>query len=102
MEDPVLLPTSSVIVDKSTIRAHLLGDTRDPFNRAPLTMDMVQPGKKLTSFLDCFSFFPLLTLSPISLATELKAKIAEWKAEQKSKKNSSVSAMDTSPWNPHI
>lgn len=73
MEDPVLLPTSSVIVDKSTIRAHLLGDTRDPFNRAPLTMDMVQP------------------------ATELKAKIAEWKAEQKSKKNSSVSAMDTSP-----
>ncbi|KAI8982485.1 ubiquitin elongating factor core-domain-containing protein [Mycotypha africana] len=44
MEDPVLLPTSNVIVDRSTIRAHLLGDTRDPFNRKPLTMDMVQPG----------------------------------------------------------
>lgn len=45
MEDPVLLPTSSVIVDRSTIRAHLLGDTRDPFNRMPLSMDMVQPGR---------------------------------------------------------
>lgn len=46
MEDPVLLPTSSVIVDRSTIRAHLLGDTRDPFNRMPLSMDMVEPGIK--------------------------------------------------------
>jgi ubiquitin conjugation factor E4 B len=45
MEDPVLLPTSSVIVDRSTIRAHLLGDTRDPFNRMPLSMDMVQSGR---------------------------------------------------------
>ncbi|KAI9019583.1 ubiquitin elongating factor core-domain-containing protein [Phycomyces nitens] len=47
MEDPVVLPTSGVIVDRSTIRAHLLGDTRDPFNRTPLSMDMVQPGKDL-------------------------------------------------------
>ncbi|KAI8149698.1 ubiquitin elongating factor core-domain-containing protein [Fennellomyces sp. T-0311] len=45
MEDPVLLPTSGTIVDRSTIRAHLLSDTRDPFSRAPLTMEMVQPGK---------------------------------------------------------
>lgn len=44
MEDPVLLPTSNTVVDRSTIRAHLLGDTRDPFNRLPLTMEMVQPG----------------------------------------------------------
>lgn len=45
MDDPVLLPTSGNIVDKSTIRTHLLGDARDPFNRKPLTIDMVQPGK---------------------------------------------------------
>ncbi|KAI8084119.1 ubiquitin elongating factor core-domain-containing protein [Gilbertella persicaria] len=62
MEDPVLLPTSSVIVDRSTITAHLLGDTRDPFNRKPLSMDM---------------------------------KIADWKADQKSKKT--LQAMDISP-----
>jgi ubiquitin conjugation factor E4 B len=45
MEDPVLLPTSNNIVDRATIRTHLLGDTRDPFNRLPLSMDMVLPGK---------------------------------------------------------
>ncbi|KAI8636432.1 ubiquitin elongating factor core-domain-containing protein [Parasitella parasitica] len=69
MEDPVLLPTSQVIVDLSTIRTYLLGDTRDPFNRKPLTLEMVEP------------------------ATELKEKIAEWKAKQKNKK---VENMDTS------
>lgn len=69
MEDPVLLPTSSVIVDRSTIRAHLLGDTRDPFNRMPLSMDMVEP------------------------ATELKERITKWRYEQKNKK---YETMDTS------
>ncbi|KAG1219343.1 hypothetical protein G6F68_021434 [Rhizopus microsporus] len=69
MEDPVLLPTSSVIVDRSTIRAHLLGDTRDPFNRMPLSMDMVQP------------------------ATELKERIVAWKEQQKNRK---MEKMDTS------
>lgn len=44
MEDPVVLPTSNMIVDRSTIRAHLLGDKRDPFSRAPLSMDMIKPG----------------------------------------------------------
>lgn len=90
MEDPVLLPTSNVIVDRSTIRAHLLGDTRDPFNRKPLSMDMVQPGIVLFS-VNYHSYINI-----ISLATELKTKIAEWKAEQKQKK-SNVAAMDTTP-----
>ncbi|KAI8332411.1 ubiquitin elongating factor core-domain-containing protein [Chlamydoabsidia padenii] len=69
MEDPVLLPTSGNIVDRSTIRAHLLSDNRDPFNRAPLQMSMVQP------------------------VTELKEKIMAWKAQQKQNK---ASKMDTS------
>ncbi|RUS16656.1 ubiquitin conjugation factor E4 B [Endogone sp. FLAS-F59071] len=47
MEDPVKLPTSNTTVDRSTIRTHLLGDTRDPFNRAPLTMEMVEPDEEL-------------------------------------------------------
>ncbi|KAI8081622.1 ubiquitin elongating factor core-domain-containing protein [Halteromyces radiatus] len=66
MEDPVLLPTSGIIVDRSTIRAHLLSDSRDPFNRAPLQMDMIQP------------------------ATELRDRILAWKTQQKQSK------MDTS------
>ncbi|KAI8978027.1 ubiquitin elongating factor core-domain-containing protein [Pilobolus umbonatus] len=55
MEDPVLLPTSGVIVDRSTIRAHLLGDTRDPFNRKALSMDMVESGK-----LVCMSIYSVI------------------------------------------
>jgi ubiquitin conjugation factor E4 B len=41
MEDPVILPSSRVTVDRSTIQSHLLSDVTDPFNRSPLTMDMV-------------------------------------------------------------
>lgn len=47
MEDPVLLTTSNVIVDRSTIVAHLLNDPTDPFNRQPLTMKGVQPMDEL-------------------------------------------------------
>ena len=45
MLDPVLLPTSNMIVDRTTITQHLLSSTIDPFNRQPLTMDMLKPGK---------------------------------------------------------
>lgn len=44
MRDPVFLPTSRTIVDRSTIKSYLLSETRDPFNRQPLTIDMVTPG----------------------------------------------------------
>ncbi|CAO3686804.1 unnamed protein product [Umbelopsis vinacea] len=70
MEDPVILPTSNTTVDRSTIRTHLLGDKRDPFNRAPLSMDMVTPD------------------------TELKTRILEWRAQQK---KSQSEEMDTTP-----
>lgn len=43
MEDPVLLPSSGTIVDRLTIKKHLMNDPTDPFNRAPLTMDQVVP-----------------------------------------------------------
>jgi len=44
MEDPVILPTSKVSIDRSTIRSHLLSDPNDPFNRAPLKIEDVVPG----------------------------------------------------------
>lgn len=43
MMDPVILPSSKVTVDRTTIARHLLSDQSDPFNRSPLTMDQVQP-----------------------------------------------------------
>jgi ubiquitin conjugation factor E4 B len=47
MKDPVLLPTSGTIIDRSTITQHLLNDPHDPFNRKELSIDMVQPATEL-------------------------------------------------------
>ncbi|KAJ1545606.1 hypothetical protein HK405_007809 [Cladochytrium tenue] len=43
MQDPVVLPTSNVTIDRSTIITQLLSTPIDPFNRKPLTIDMVIP-----------------------------------------------------------
>jgi ubiquitin conjugation factor E4 A len=47
MRDPVHLPSSGKIVDRSTIARILLSDQSDPFNRQPLTMDLVKPADDL-------------------------------------------------------
>ncbi|KAJ9498426.1 Ubiquitin conjugation factor E4 [Exophiala xenobiotica] len=43
MEDPVRLPVSKIVIDRSTIRSHLLSDPHDPFNRVPLKIEDVIP-----------------------------------------------------------
>lgn len=43
MEDPVILP-SGLRVDRGVITRHLLNESTDPFNRQPLTLDMVVTG----------------------------------------------------------
>eukprot|EP00595_Chromulina_sp_UTEXLB2642_P000535 CAMPEP_0196763330 /NCGR_PEP_ID=MMETSP1095-20130614/3861_1 /TAXON_ID=96789 ORGANISM="Chromulina nebulosa, Strain UTEXLB2642" /NCGR_SAMPLE_ID=MMETSP1095 /ASSEMBLY_ACC=CAM_ASM_000446 /LENGTH=74 /DNA_ID=CAMNT_0042116281 /DNA_START=2971 /DNA_END=3195 /DNA_ORIENTATION=+ len=43
MKDPVRLPTSNMIIDRSSIAQHLLNNETDPFNRMPLTMSMIEP-----------------------------------------------------------
>ncbi len=67
MKDPVRLPTSNIVVDRPTIARHLLSDQSDPFNRQPLTMDMVQPD------------------------AELKLKISEWIRERVSRRAAEAS-----------
>ena len=44
MLEPVILPTSGKIMDRAVITRHLLNSDTDPFNRQPLTTDMLQPG----------------------------------------------------------
>ena len=56
MRDPVTLPSSRVVIDRSTIKSHLLSDTKDPFNRAPLAIEDVTPGISIL----CYDS-PLLT-----------------------------------------
>ncbi len=46
MEDPVLLPTSGKVMDRKHINRHLLSTPNDPFNRQPLTEEMLKPGKE--------------------------------------------------------
>jgi ubiquitin conjugation factor E4 B len=41
MKDPVILPVSKQVIDRSTIRSHLLSDPHDPFNRSPLKIEDV-------------------------------------------------------------
>ncbi|XP_074648807.1 ubiquitin conjugation factor E4 A-like [Tubulanus polymorphus] len=62
MTDPVLLPASQTIVDRSTIARHLLSDQFDPFNRQPLTLNQVEP------------------------QTKLKEEILQWVVDEKAKK----------------
>jgi len=38
MEDPVELPESHYVVDRLTIKKHLMNDPHDPFTRAPLAL----------------------------------------------------------------
>jgi ubiquitin conjugation factor E4 B len=45
MEDPVILPSSKVSIDRQTIKVHLLSDPKDPFNREPLKIEDVIPSK---------------------------------------------------------
>ncbi|KAK1118533.1 hypothetical protein K0M31_014842 [Melipona bicolor] len=47
MTDPVVLPSSRITIDRQTIARHLLSDQTDPFNRSPLTMDMVKSNVEL-------------------------------------------------------
>ena len=47
MTDPVKLPLSNVILDRKTIETHLLSDPTDPFNRTPLSKDMLIPCPEL-------------------------------------------------------
>ena len=47
MKDPVRLPTSDMIMDRASIKRHLLSDHTDPFNRQHLTMDMLEPAEDI-------------------------------------------------------
>jgi len=52
MDDPVELPNSHTIIDRLTIKRHLLNDPHDPFNRAPLTLDQVIPRPDIKKQID--------------------------------------------------
>jgi ubiquitin conjugation factor E4 B len=76
MRNPVLLPSSRTIVDRSTIKSHLLSDSKDPFNRVPLTIEEVIPGSLSHAF---FTVFLMTVCSDLAL----KARIEQFLIERR-------------------
>jgi ubiquitin conjugation factor E4 B len=93
MEDPVILPSSKVTIDRATIRSHLLSDPNDPFNRAPLKIEEVIPSK----IQQCPGTWSGNSDS-YDIDTDLKKQIEDFKAERKAAKLQSLKqdVMDTS------
>ncbi|KAF8442825.1 ubiquitin elongating factor core-domain-containing protein [Boletus edulis BED1] len=54
MRDPVVLPSSRTVLDRATIKSHLLSDAKDPFNRVPLKISEVIPDPELKARIDAF------------------------------------------------
>ncbi|GKA46025.1 probable ubiquitin conjugation factor E4 [Tanacetum coccineum] len=54
MIDPVILPSSRMVIDRPVIQRHLLSDPTDPFNRSHLTTDMLIPDKELKQKIEEF------------------------------------------------
>lgn len=54
MKDPVILPTSGMVMDRANIVRHLLSDRTDPFNRKMLTEDMLQPAVEIKTRIDAW------------------------------------------------
>eukprot|EP00730_Choanoeca_flexa_P008561 TRINITY_DN12504_c0_g1_i18.p2 TRINITY_DN12504_c0_g1~~TRINITY_DN12504_c0_g1_i18.p2 ORF type:complete len:149 (+),score=22.08 TRINITY_DN12504_c0_g1_i18:183-629(+) len=54
MTDPVRLPTSGTVMDRSCIIQHLLSDPTDPFNRKPLSADDLVPEPELKAKIDAW------------------------------------------------
>lgn len=52
MEQPMAMPTSNNRMDRTTLSAHLAINPSDPFNRKPLTMDMIYPDFALKMRID--------------------------------------------------
>ena len=84
MKDPVRLPTSGKIMDRPIILRHLLNTQNDPFNRAALTENDLEPGNLALTFLmhsphaNPTSFdLILLYILPVAVP-ELKERIDDW------------------------
>ncbi|CDZ97514.1 Ubiquitin fusion degradation protein-2 [Phaffia rhodozyma] len=54
MRDPVILPSSKTTIDRSTIKAHLLSDPTDPFNRVPLKLEDCIPNTELKEKIEAY------------------------------------------------
>lgn len=76
MVNPVILPTSSITMDEAVIHRHLLSDSTDPFNRKPLTREMLIPNVELKRRIEEFkaskrAHAPTGNIGPSAMDTDL-------------------------------
>ncbi len=81
MRDPVLLPSSRTVIDRATIKSHLLSDAKDPFNRMPLSLEDVVPG----AFHSCHLRLGSKCVYSVHADLDLKARIEAFLAERRNK-----------------
>ena len=67
IEDPIMLPSTQIIMDKGVIARHLLSDPHDPFNRDELTMEKLEEYNKQDDI--------------VKKIDEFKSKIEKFKSE---------------------
>ncbi|KAM0754000.1 hypothetical protein T439DRAFT_298470 [Meredithblackwellia eburnea MCA 4105] len=54
MRDPVILPSSKTIIDRSSLKQHFLSDASDPFNRVPLKWEDITDAVELRGQIEEF------------------------------------------------
>ena len=47
ISEPIVIPSSNIIVDKTTMEQHLIHKQTNPFTNEPLTMQMIQEYNEL-------------------------------------------------------
>ena len=98
MEDPVILPSSRVTIDRGTIKTHLLSNPMDPFNRSLLKIEDVIPSTIWHS--SCITYHLLSIVLHANYSppdVELKAQIEAFKLERRR-----VTRIDAMELNPQI
>ena len=55
IEDPIILPTSHINIDRKIIEEYLLTNPKDPFNRNPLTKEELIPNVELKKRIDDYN-----------------------------------------------
>lgn len=73
IEEPILLPESKIVMDKTIIISHLINDETDPFNRTKLTIEKLENFNKLPE--------------TIEVIADFKERLEKWKNDAKSKKS---------------
>jgi len=101
----VILPDSNITVDRATIERHLMSSKTDPFNRSPLSLDMIKPDTELKVLVIRFIKFALVCLETLHYEVQTVLSLllfVEWGAQgQAAAFRKCIELMSADPIWPH-